>query len=558
MAREWATGSRRRLPGVTRENLPMRAGTLDAPALSGDLQGLWDDAVEESRRLAAQLQALAPFWLDPESPDTDPCAADETDLRVALALRVTEHVAHRRIRQAHIAVTDLPGVFTRLASGILPVTWMARVLATTTDLSPSQRAQVDTEVAAWDLAITAEQFARQLGQIITQIRSRQVLEEDQRPEARRRVEVGPVDEEGMACLSVLGPVPEIRSLAVRLDAAARAVQAAQRHALTTTGAAEVVVPFDDGTVTETGRAISLARLRYAILTRSVLDTGTIEVPTPRFRIGVTIPVTTLLGAGDQPGLLDGTIPIPADMARSLAGGENIWYRVLTDPVTGAYLPARQERYQPTAGMLEHLRHRHVTCAVPGCTRSTSRAAECDHIIEYDHAAPERGGPTAVENLHLLCWQHHLAKTLGHLDPVRLHGQQLHGAYGPEATRWTLSDGTSVDVPDDTDLFTPRIAADLTAHWNLHQRLQRQRERERKAQEPKASGETPPHRGQGRSGQTSGPAPPGRDSAQDGEHPPRDEHPGTGRLGDGPDAPEDRPHPGDDPGRRSDDPGPPPF
>ncbi|UYG16648.1 HNH endonuclease [Brachybacterium huguangmaarense] len=460
--------------------------------MSAGLQGLWDDAVAESRRLAVQMRALAAFWIDPASPDTDPCEVDEMDLRVALALRVTEHVAHRRIRQAHIAVVDLPGVWRRLAAGELPAPWMTRILAKTTDLTPVQRALVDAEIASWDLAVTAEQFARQLGLVITRIHSRQLLAEDQQPAARRCVEVRRIEEEGVACLSVLGPVPEIHALATRLDAAARAVQAAQRRTLTaiatrpgdggdagtgvSAGAGDGVVPFDDGTVGRAGRAMSLAALRYAILTRSILDTGSVEVPAPRFRVGVTVPATTLLGAGDEPGLLDGTIPIPADMARSLAGGEDTWYRVLTDPITGAFLPARQERYQPTRGMLEHLRHRHGTCAVPGCARPTSQAAECDHIIEYDHTDPGRGGLTAIENLHLLCWQHHLAKTLGRLDPTRLPVPDQGRGHGPGSTRWVFTDTTSVDVPDDTDLFTPRIATDLADHWAAHQRLQRQRRR----------------------------------------------------------------------------------
>lgn len=295
--------------------------------------------------------------------------------------------------------------------------------------------------------------------------------------------------------------------------------------------------------------MSLACLRYAIVTRSILDTGTVQVPVSRFRVGVMVPVTTLLGAGDEPGLLDGTIPIPADMARSLAGNQDTWYRVLTDPVTGAFLPARQERYQPTTGMLEHLRHRHATCAVPGCARPTSRAAECDHIIEYDHSDPGRGGPTVVENLHLLCWQHHLAKTLGHLDPVRLPDQGQ--GHGPGITRWTLRDGTSVDVCDDTDLFTPRIAADLTEHWALHQRLQRQREHdhERAGGDPDGTGRDPGGAGEERD-RAGGSRTPSPDSHEADHH--HDRYPDGYRMeGEGPDAPGGHPPPPDDPG-------PPPF
>ncbi|UYG15997.1 HNH endonuclease [Brachybacterium huguangmaarense] len=483
MVRDWRTNRRHRLSPLTRRGLAARAGTLDDLVLSDDLRELWDEAVAASRRLAVEMTSLARFWVDPDAPGSDPGEADEADLRVALALRVTEHVAHRRIRQAHVVVTELPQLHVRLAAGELPVPWMSRVLQRTRDLTPAQRVDVDAEVASWDLAITAEQFTRQLGLIVAQARSRGPLAAEQTPEARRRVEVTPVDEEGLACLRVLGPVPEIRSLAIRLDAAARAVQAAQRHALSAPEGpgiegCDAALPFDDGSVATSGRAMSLARLRYEIATRSVLQTGGVEVPAARFRIGVTIPSTTLLGAGDEPGLLDGTVPIPAAMARSLAGGESTWYRVLTDPVTGAYLPARQERYQPTSAMLEHLRHRQGTCAVPGCARPVSWASECDHIEEYDHADPAAGGRTEVENLHLLCWQHHLAKTLGRLDPSRLPtADRARGV-----TRWELGAGTSVDVPDDTDLWSARIAVELEHHWRLHEQLERRRRHEEPGRE----------------------------------------------------------------------------
>src|SRR5699024_8139301 len=76
-------------------------------------------------------------------------------------------------------------------------------------------------------------------------------------------------------------------------------------------------------------------------------------------------------------------------------------------------------YTPSRGMLEHLRLRNSICAVPGCTRGSSWASEADHIEEDDHGAPERGGLTEIEDLHLLCWQHHRATTAGPLDAPRL-------------------------------------------------------------------------------------------------------------------------------------------
>src|SRR5699024_11582136 len=95
--------------------------------------------------------------------------------------------------------------------------------------------------------------------------------------------------------------------------------------------------FDDGTATTTGKPLPLTRLRYEILTRSILDTGTTPVPRERFRLTITVPALTLLGIENAPGLLDGIHPISPQMARQLDGSDNHCHRVLTDPTTGPVL-----------------------------------------------------------------------------------------------------------------------------------------------------------------------------------------------------------------------------
>lgn len=275
-----------------------------------------------------------------------------------------------------------------------------------------------------------------------------------------------------------GPAPEILALAQRLDAAARAVQAEQRRALE----AGEEPPLDPrGTVAETAMPASLALIQYDLLSSASLDTDGVHVPQPRFRLNITVPVMTLLGASQEPGMLEGTIPVPAAMARELAGASDTWYRILTDPCSGAFLPLPATQYPPTRAMLEHLRLRNTTCAVPGCTRGTSWASEADHIEEYDHGDPERGGLTEIENLHLLCWQHHRAKTAGLLDPIRL--PTTPGI--PGQTSWSLRDRANVIVRDNTDLATPAMTTVLMDSWTRYQaeREARQRALERRKNPP---------------------------------------------------------------------------
>lgn len=78
------------------------------------------------------------------------------------------------------------------------------------------------------------------------------------------------------------------------------------------------------------------------------------------------------------------------------------------------------------------------------------------------AAPRaRAAPPRVENLHLLCWQHHLDKTNGLLDPTRLPAQ----AGKPGRTRWTVGrHGDAVTVLDDLDHASLEMVELLTAAW----------------------------------------------------------------------------------------------
>src|SRR5690606_36176602 len=130
-----------------------------------------------------------------------------------------------------------------------------------------------------------------------------------------------------AWITITGPIPEIRSLGMRLDASARAVQRAQRVALE--AGDDEPIPFDlDGDVRDRERPLSLSALRYAILTHSVLDTAPVEETAQPFKILVTVPVTTPLGMDESPAMLDGLTPISAELARGLAATTSVWYRIL--------------------------------------------------------------------------------------------------------------------------------------------------------------------------------------------------------------------------------------
>jgi hypothetical protein len=150
-------------------------------------------------------------------------------------------------------------------------------------------------------------------------------------------------------------------------------------------------------------------------------------------ITVTIPVDSLAGLTDAPGVINGFGAIPAADARRLAAGDARWRHVLTCRTTGAVLDVGTLSYRPSAALGRHVRLRDGTCRFPGCAVP---AAECD----LDHLVPFPLGPTSAENLHALCRRH--------------HGLKHEGGWRVEATpgsglRWISPQGASaLSHPDD--------------------------------------------------------------------------------------------------------------
>lgn len=150
-------------------------------------------------------------------------------------------------------------------------------------------------------------------------------------------------------------------------------------------------------------------------------------------VTVTIPIDSLAGLTDSPGVINGFGAIPAADARRLAAGDARWRHVLACRTSGAVLDVGTLSYRPPAALDRHVRLRDGTCRFPGCSVP---AEECD----LDHLVPFPLGPTSAENLHALCRRH--------------HGLKHEGGWRVEATpgsglRWTSPQGASaVSHPDD--------------------------------------------------------------------------------------------------------------
>ncbi|MGP9537951.1 HNH endonuclease [Brachybacterium sp. AOP43-C2-M15] len=465
---EWSVRARRPLD---RERVLEEVGPDSLSA--GRVLALHRTTMTRTRLYAHHLRLLAALFHDDPEVQGRPDDADMTALKIAAGLRCSYDQAWAQVRDAHTAVSVMPLTFEYLRLGDLTEAMHHYLLRHVRRLTDEQARQVDAHLATVELPSVSQATYRRHVRLAVDLATADALPTP--PSQSRDVEIVDVDTAtGTASLLVTGPIPEIRSLAHRLDVQARTVQRTQRAALEE--GAEGPLPFDiDQNLAERGRPLSLRTLRYAILTHSVLDIDPVEETRSPYKILVTVPVTTLLGIDDAPAMLDGLSPLPAELARELAAGESTWRRILTEPITGTHLPVDAKAYAPTAQMRLQLRLRHPVCAVPGCTRTTVLAAEDDHIVEYDHEDPARGGSTSLWNLHRLCWQHHQAKTAGLLDPERDpaddpgRGDGTTTA-GPLETSWTIEGEVRTRTRESTDLLTPRTAQALDEAWQLHQRL----------------------------------------------------------------------------------------
>ncbi len=120
---------------------------------------------------------------------------------------------------------------------------------------------------------------------------------------------------------------------------------------------------------------------------------------------VVLDLPTALGLAEHPGEIPGYGPIPAPLARAMAG-ERDWVRWTTHPHTGQLLDRGATSYRPSDTLRAFIAARDRVCGFPGCNHP-ARHCDCDHIVTYAHH-----GQTTRVNLGPLCRQHHNAKTHG--------------------------------------------------------------------------------------------------------------------------------------------------
>jgi len=147
---------------------------------------------------------------------------------------------------------------------------------------------------------------------------------------------------------------------------------------------------------------TLDQLRADVIAELLLgaEDGTSSVGV---RVGLVIPVLTLLGHSDETATLEGYGPIDVATARRLTKKAKSFYRILTHPITGTVLDIDKTTLRIPADMRRWLEMRDGTCTFAGCGRK-ARNCELDHTRDRQY-----GGITKVTNLGHLCKKHHREK-----------------------------------------------------------------------------------------------------------------------------------------------------
>jgi hypothetical protein len=171
------------------------------------------------------------------------------------------------------------------------------------------------------------------------------------------------------------------------------------------------------------------------------------VPSPRAQVLITVPVMSLLGATEEPAVLDGYGPIPPSMARRLvADGAESFYRVLTDPRDGAPLEIGRTRYRLTTALRQWLRLRDGRCPFPGCN-NPSLDNDADHLLAWAD-----GGTTGITNLAQPCRKHHRLKHSSAWTPTEASKDHPPGWTSPSGRHYR-SEHQDWEPPHWPDLLT---------------------------------------------------------------------------------------------------------
>ncbi|MGH3333217.1 MAG: HNH endonuclease signature motif containing protein [Nocardioidaceae bacterium] len=348
----------------------------------------------------------------------------ETTAELGPLLGIAETTVEIQIDHTTKLQTWFPGIWARCLQGRLDIARAqivldaANALANKADI-PKLAALIEEYLTKYDdpsaplLTLTRTQFQRAVR--YRALRFKQKSKEENFAEAfkRRRVSFRP-DENGIGHLGVTHMVTELMAADHRLTLIAKKVRQNDETRNLEQIRADVLIDLILGRLEVTA---TNGELEEDDEQGGGRDAGEMiqRHPVGKFArpvINVTVPIQTLMGFSDEPALLSGGIPIPAEMAQIIAlDKDSTWYRMLTDEARRC-VELSTEAYSPSEPIFREVVATDGTCIYPGCSRPAVRC-ELDHRKKF----PE--GKTSTENLGPLCERHHKVKHSGGFDLRRL-------------------------------------------------------------------------------------------------------------------------------------------
>ncbi|MHC6231795.1 HNH endonuclease signature motif containing protein [Arthrobacter sp. MMS24-T111] len=407
------------------------AASDDVDPLQGLAEGCLDvmacAAKAEAQLAALKVRAVAAF-ADAErsaAPPDAPVQAQEMAVaaEVGCALAISHRAAGALLAESYALARSLPLTLAALGSGHISWQHARTMVEQTASLEPAAAGALEAHFLDPDALNRARGCP--IGEMPAyrfKAKAR-IWRERHHPEslearhaksaADRRVGYAP-ECDGMAWISAYLPAATASAIWNRTTAVARGLQG-------------------------THEARSLSQLRADVLSAALLTGGGSadlqegyrgQVPRTRAQVLVAVPVFSLLGATDEPAMLDGYGPIPPSIARRLvAEGAESFHRVLVDPRDGAPLEIGRSSYRLTSAMRQWLRMRDGRCPFPGCS-SHSLDNEADHILAW-----HQGGRTGISNLGQPCPKHHRLRHITAWKPTPASPTEPPGWISPTGRRY---------------------------------------------------------------------------------------------------------------------------
>ena len=290
---------------------------------------------------------------------------------MALARRESPCLGDRFVGLSRALVHEMPATMAALASGEISERHAVAVVQATACLSRADRVEVDRRVAPVLGRLGVKGAGRAAARVAAELDAASVVARMQAAVASRRVTVRPAPD-GMAYLSVLGPLTEVVGAHAALLARSRAVVAGQCPDEAPDGRGAGAVAADAALRLLSGRAVGQVQPVEVHL-----------VITDRALLGLGDPTRSVFEPARVPG--HGSVPAPVARARLRDADDaaSVWVRRLYTTPGGRDLVAMDSRRRVFAGLLRRmLVLRDDVCSTPWCQAP---------IVHADHTTPVHGG-----------------------------------------------------------------------------------------------------------------------------------------------------------------------